>query len=311
MPGPRNAARSLAHAETRLERVGRDRTTGAHGLAVRALRALSELVAPDRPATAGPGRSELRRIAKVLARIQPAMGIFRQWSREWTDFARRADERDLGRELRGWIDRWGQQLRDEPDRLTAVAHRFLPPGARVLTLSRSSSVRAALSGLPRSRRPREVLVLESLPGGEGRLLARELRTAGVRARLVPDAEGTELVRGVDLVLLGADAVYADGSLVHKVGTRRIAVSARAAGVPVVVLSGRSKWVNARTAPSRLVGPFDRTPPEAIGEYWTDRGKRRVPRGRRNQAGRDRRRYEEGRLVTRTDGTAPGRNGRPR
>jgi translation initiation factor 2B subunit (eIF-2B alpha/beta/delta family) len=80
-----------------------------------------------------------------------------------------------------------------------------------------------------------------------------------------------MVPRADLVLVGADAVYGDGSVVHKVGTRPLTLAALRAGVPVIVVAGRSKSVPG-PCPSRTLPPrFDRTPARAVREFWTDRG----------------------------------------
>lgn len=113
-------------------------------------------------------------------------------------------------------------------------------------------------------------MLESRPGGEGRRLARDLRWSGLTVRLVPDAEGTFWVRTVDRVVLGADTIYADGSVAHKVGTRRLALAAHRRGIPVIVIAGASKSVTDRPATHRLPPLFDLTPAGAITAYWTDR-----------------------------------------
>ena len=115
-----------------------------------------------------------------------------------------------------------------------------------------------------------MIVLESRPGGEGRRLARDLRRSGLTVRLVPDAEGTRWVRTVDRVVIGADTIYADGSVAHKVGTRRLALAAHRWGIPVIVIAGTSKSVCDRPTAHRLPPLFDLTPAGAITAYWTDR-----------------------------------------
>ncbi len=124
-------------------------------------------------------------------------------------------------------------------------------------------------------RPRTVVVLESLPGGEGRTLARELRRAGLVVDLVSDRAGRARASRVDLLLIGADSIFADGSVLHKVKTRSLALAAHRAGVPVVVAAGTAKFVPRRPPVGRIPSGFDRTPARAIHEYWTDRG--RIPR----------------------------------
>ncbi len=153
---------------------------------------------------------------------------------------------------------------------TAAAQ--FPPAVRVLTISRSEAVLRVLRALPPARRPREILALRSEPGGEGLRLVGELRRSGLRARVVPDSDLIRALEEADLVLVGADAIYPGGALVHKNGTRRLSQAARAAGVPVLVVSGLSKYVEG-PAPrrSRLPPLFDVTPGRLLDGFWTDRG----------------------------------------
>ena len=218
-------------------------------------------------------RGRVRRVAQLLESTQPAMGIFRRWASEWRQFAQEKRPTVLQQTIYRWTAGWRMQLHHEVPALLRVVRTRFPARARVLTISRSSSVYQALLGLPRSQRPREVIVLESRPGGEGRLLARDLRKGGVTARFVPDTEGPCWVPGADQVLIGADTIYADGSVVHKVGTRPLALAAHRQGVPVVVVSGLSKAVAQRRSAHRLPPLFDVTPARAITEYWTDHGVR--------------------------------------
>ena len=199
------------------------------------------------------------------------MGPFQQWSLEWARIARTAPADRLVRSLGEWTRERTARWRDEPARIARTVRDRFPPAARVVTISRSDSVRRALESLPRGRRPTEVLALESRPGGEGGAFARDLRRSGVRTHVVSDLAGRRAVGEADLVLLGADAVYADGSVIHKVGTRPLALAARRAGVAVVVVVGTLKGVE-RRRPSRPLGPlFDRTPARLVSAYWTDRG----------------------------------------
>jgi translation initiation factor 2B subunit (eIF-2B alpha/beta/delta family) len=115
----------------------------------------------------------------------------------------------------------------------------------VMTHSASGTVHEALAHTP----PQRVFCTVSEPGGEGRRLAAELRAAGIDVELIADEEGPDAARGSDLVLLGADTVFRDGSLVNKVGTGRIASAAKDAGVTVIVACETFK-----------LAPFDPRPP---------------------------------------------------
>jgi translation initiation factor 2B subunit (eIF-2B alpha/beta/delta family) len=188
------------------------------------------------------------------------------------ELARAGPGRRTPGQMRGWIAARRRRLAREEREVLRRARRAFPPGAAVVTLSASSLVARLLGGFRAERRPSRVIVLASRPGGEGVSLARTLQRRQVPTRLIPDREGPRAVRGTTVLLVGADTIYADGSLLHKVGTRRMAEAAFRANVPVVSLSGSSKFLR-RRPPRRLPGGgwFDLTPPRWVSAYWTERG----------------------------------------
>lgn len=147
-------------------------------------------------------------------------------------------------------------------------------GSRVLTLSRSGTVRAALI-----EAGPEVVVLASLPGGEGHAVADELADAGVDIATCPDADVYERLRSgdVDAVLVGADAVTPAGGVVNKVGTRAAALAAEAAGIPFYAACASDKIRQSPTAGDDTEAAsfdpmFDLTPPRLVTAVFTERGR---------------------------------------
>lgn len=259
---------------TAFERIRADRSRGARALADEALRALASLLGRWSHRSDGWLRSAFRQVARALEEAQPAMGPFLGWADAWRSIARSSARGGLVKTARAWIRRKRSRLRAETTGLARTSRRRFPKTARhVVTLSRSQSVLRALSALPRIRRPARISVLESLPGGEGRRFVNDLRRAGLPARVILDRRGPAVVDDADLLIIGADAVFSDGSVVHKVGTRRLAKAASKSGTPVIVVAGRSKFTG-RPAPRRpLPARFDRTPSRYISEFWTDGGAR--------------------------------------
>jgi S-methyl-5-thioribose-1-phosphate isomerase len=85
----------------------------------------------------------------------------------------------------------------------------------------------------------EVLFGETRPLLQGaRLTAWELAEAGIPHRMCVDSAGpAALASGmVDCVLVGADRVCANGDVANKIGTYSLALAARAAGVPFIVVA---------------------------------------------------------------------------
>ena len=81
------------------------------------------------------------------------------------------------------------------------------------------------------------LVSETRPGLEGsRIAAWELREAGVPHAVITDAAAPGRIAAgeVDVVLVGADRIAANGDVIAPAGTYPLALAASAAGVPFVV-----------------------------------------------------------------------------
>ena len=149
-----------------------------------------------------------------------------------------------------------------------------------------------------------VVAGETRPVLQGaRLTAWELSRAGIPVTVVTDSmTGALMARGaVDLVMVGADAVTLDGTVINKIGTYGLAVLARHHGLPFYVaaplttvdalLDGASvpieergedevrRWGNQTTVPpeASVWNPaFDRTPPHLVTAIITEEGVIRPP-----------------------------------
>lgn len=87
-----------------------------------------------------------------------------------------------------------------------------------------------------SRRGRVMLayVKETRPRYQGRITARQLSELGVKVHLIVDSAALYYMDRVDAVLVGADAIALDGSVVNKIGTCFTAMAAVKTGKPVFV-----------------------------------------------------------------------------
>jgi methylthioribose-1-phosphate isomerase len=125
-------------------------------------------------------------------------------------------------------------------------------------------------------RPLHVWVDETRPYLQGaRLTAWELRQAGVEHTLIPDmAAGPLMAQGkVDVILVGADRIAANGDTANKIGTYTLAVLAQRHGVPFVVCAPLSS-VDLETTDGAAIPIEDR----AAAEVTEIRGVRIAPAG---------------------------------
>jgi translation initiation factor 2B subunit (eIF-2B alpha/beta/delta family) len=235
----------------RVERIANDDTHGASWLAVEAVEAVADA------AELGEDPFELGR---QLVRARPAMG---------------AIAGALGRVLAS--GRTTEQIVEEARALVAARKRaskaiavllrpYLEDQRVVMTHSASSTVREALLHTP----PERVVCTVSEPVGEGRGLAEDLREAGLTVDLVDDPDAEHAVGTVTLLLVGADTVFRDGSLVNKVGTAGMAAAAKDAGVSVVVAC---EVIKLSPAEPRDPGEerFDLAQPGHIDRFVTEEG----------------------------------------
>ena len=179
---------------------------------------------------------------------------------------------------------------------------IVPDGARVLTHCNAGSLATAGIGTAlapvhlahRAGRRVHVYADETRPLRQGaRLTAWELRRAGIPVTVLPDGAAASLLRSgaVDLVIVGADRITANGDVANKIGTYGVALAARAHGIPFYVAAPWST-IDAATRTgadieiehrhpdelgdlpvgARVWNPaFDVTPHQLISGYLTDRG----------------------------------------
>jgi translation initiation factor 2B subunit (eIF-2B alpha/beta/delta family) len=158
------------------------------------------------------------------------------------------------------------ELRDRAAHSIAVLLRPEVEGRTAMTHSASATVREALV----HGKPSRVVCTASEPHGEGRSFAEELGDEGLAVEIVADEDAAHALTTVDVLLVGADSVFRDGSLVNKAGTSDLAKAANDAGVPVFVACETLKL-----APFEPTDPaekeFDLTPAERIDRFFTEEG----------------------------------------
>jgi len=94
------------------------------------------------------------------------------------------------------------------------------------------------------RHPGEVEIwhTETRPLLQGaRLTAWELLRAGIVPRLIPDAAAAHVIlrEGIEAVLVGADRIARNGDVANKIGTLGLALAAREAAIPFIVVAPTS------------------------------------------------------------------------
>ena len=190
---------------------------------------------------------------------------------------------------------------------------LIKPDARILTHCNTGAlatggIGTALASIyiaaERGLRP-QVFADETRPLLQGsRLTAWELHEAGIPVTILPDSAAASLMRekAIDLVIVGADRIAANGDVANKIGTYHLAIAAKHHGIPFYVAapsstidpetaSGEAIHIEHRdaaelhrvggsvTAPASVAAynpAFDVTPAALITGVITERGVHRPP-----------------------------------
>lgn len=162
----------------------------------------------------------------------------------------------------------------------------------ILTHCHSNTVIDILKKAKKQKKKFEVIVTETRPLMQGKVTAKELKRIRVPVTYLIDAASTPFMHKASKVLVGADAILADGSIVNKIGTYQIALAAQEYKVPFLVAAGTHKfdpltikgyeepievrkakevWKNAPRGIKIINLTFDVTPPKYIDKMITERG----------------------------------------
>jgi len=113
----------------------------------------------------------------------------------------------------------------------------------IITLSRSGNLLAILKLWHQKNRKIRVVICESRPKFEGRLMAKELASSGIETLLITDAMMNLYVSQVDAAIVGADSILKNGNVINKVGSKSLALLCKEYGKPFFVVSTKDKLSN--------------------------------------------------------------------
>lgn len=196
-----------------------------------------------------PFLEELERVAKMLRETRPT-AVNLQWALDRTMArARAVAERDGAAPAQEALLALAHEMAEEDiaanRRMGAFGLDLVPSGANVLTHCNAGALATVDYGTAlgvvraahEAGKSIHVYVDETRPFLQGaRLTAWELQQLGVPMTLITDnMAGHFMSRGkVDLVVVGADRIAANGDVANKIGTYSLAVLARENGIPFYV-----------------------------------------------------------------------------
>ena len=119
---------------------------------------------------------------------------------------------------------------------------ILKDSERIVTLSNSKTIIEILERLNKLRKI-SVVVGESRPQFEGRIMAKELLKNKIKVEIIPDVLLLDAVEKADAAIIGADFILLNGNVVNKIGSRSLAIACKYLKKPFYVLATTDKASN--------------------------------------------------------------------
>jgi methylthioribose-1-phosphate isomerase len=194
--------------------------------------------------------AEFYKICELMAATRPtAVNLFWAIDRMKRSFAAGASAGESVDQIKERLDREAQAIHDEDvascRAMGAFGAEVVPAEARVLTHCNAGALATAgygtalgvIRGAVEAGKRVAVYADETRPFLQGaRLTAWELVREGIQTTVITDSMAGALMRSgkVDLVVVGADRIAANGDTANKIGTYAVAVLAREHQVPFYV-----------------------------------------------------------------------------
>jgi methylthioribose-1-phosphate isomerase len=199
--------------------------------------------------------AEFYRICELMSATRPtAVNLFWAIERMKRSFAAGAEAGDSVDQIKSRLAEEARAIHDEDVRSCRTMGMFgaevVPDGARILTHCNAGALATAgygsALGVIRAAvgQGKRVTVLadETRPFLQGaRLTAWELLRDGIETTVITDSmAGSLMLDGqIDLVIVGADRIAANGDVANKIGTYTVAVLAKEHGLPFFVAAPTS------------------------------------------------------------------------
>jgi len=128
-------------------------------------------------------------------------------------------------------------------RIFENSRKYFKNVSKILTISNSKTVLSFLTQLHNTNKKLKVIIAESRPKNEGRLLAKRLIGEGICVEYVTDFSIANYIPGIEAAIIGADKILANGNVVNKTGSKTLAVLCRHFKKPIYVIASKSKLVS--------------------------------------------------------------------
>ena len=122
-----------------------------------------------------------------------------------------------------------------------IGARRVRDGDTIMTHCNSAAAISIIATAHAQGKDISVITTESRPRWQGHLNIKQLDKLGIKTSLIVDSAVRFFMKEADLVIMGADAITANGSVINKIGTSQLALAANEARKNVIIAAETYKF----------------------------------------------------------------------
>ena len=240
---------------------------GARKVAIAAVEALQVLAEETKAKSRQEFLDELSEARETLFASRPTEPFMRNAVRFIMRKVEGSDKKkvsDLAKIVSSSSHEFLSNLEASRERIAEIGAKRIRDGMVVFTHCHSSTVTHLLRKANQDGKTFEVICTETRPVFQGRITAKEMLDLGVKTTFIVDSAAHSFMKKADIVIVGADAITSEGSIINKIGTATIALLANETRVPFYVASELLKF-----DPATLGGEYEMIEERSEDEVWTD------------------------------------------
>jgi ribose 1,5-bisphosphate isomerase len=205
--------------------------------------------------------SEVKQAADILLETRPTAVSLSNAIRMVTKY--NADDLESARQaVVSNANRFIENSQKAVDKIGRIGGRRIRDGDVVLTHCNSQAAISVIRTAHKMGKKIKVIATESRPRFQGITTIGMLEELGIETELIVDSAVRSVMNEVDLVVVGADVITANGTLVNKIGTAQIALFAHEARTSFMVAAETYKF-SPMTILGELVTIEERGPEEVL------------------------------------------------
>jgi ribose 1,5-bisphosphate isomerase len=214
---------------------------GATNVALAALKAIRDHINQTKITTIEGFSDELRKAIRIFLDTRPTEPMMRNCMRYIVDRTKREGSIDDAKRIVGNItDEFLDITNKAKERISFIGSRRIREGMTIMTHGNSSTVIQLLKEASKTRKFK-VFCTETRLLHEGRKTAAGLLKAGIDTTMILDCAARHFMKKIDMVIIGADAMTAEGNVISGVGASSMALVAEESRVRFYVASPLYKF----------------------------------------------------------------------